>query len=194
MTTIELLEDRITELEKQIHGLGKTEKTDDINPENSIVDNILHINTLISTSVSGRIEANAVIKRLLELNEYMDPVFESTKIPIDAKILFLLAMEPKIRENQKLLAQLEELKPVLDTEHIKNVPELTNALNKLTLSHIEICKTAKQLNTDLKEVVSKYSTVMTNLSKTFIALDTAVTAAEIAAKKRNERSNADTDE
>lgn len=186
MTTIELLEERIAELEKQIYGLEKTEGANDTMPESCIIDNLLHINTLISTSVSGRTKANAVIKRLPELNEYMDPAYESTKILIDAKIQFLIAIEPQIKENYKLLTQMQELMPVLETERIRNVPELTNKLNELNLSYIKLYKSSEQLNNNINEVFSKYDAVITSISKTLIALDSAVTAAEIAAMPKKQ--------
>lgn len=181
MATIELLENRIAELEKQIYGLSKKDETNDTSLENPIVDNILHVNTLISSAMSGREKANLMIKRLPELNNYLDPMIESSEIPIEAKVQLLLAMAPEIKQNHEMLKQMEELMPALETDHLKNVPELTNKLNDLNLSYLKLHEDSQGLNSRINEVFSKYNEVITSISKSLITIDAVVTAAEIAA-------------
>lgn len=180
MTTIELLEDRIMELEKQIYGLAKKNETNDISLENPVVDNILHVNTLISSAMSGREKANLMIKRLPELNNYLDPITESSEIPIEAKVQLLLAMAPEIKQNYEMLKQVQELVPVLETDRLKNVPELTNKLNDLNLTYLKLYEDTQGLNNHINEVFSKYNEVITSISKSLITIDAIVTAAEIA--------------
>ena len=168
------------ELEKQIYGLAKKNETNDITLENPVIDNIIHVNMLISSAMSGREKANLMIKRLPELNNYLDPIIESSEIPIEAKVQLLLAMAPEIKQNYEMLKQVQELVPVLETDRLKNVPELTNKLNDLNLSYLKLYEDTQGLNNHINEVFSKYNEVITSISKSLITIDAIVTAAEIA--------------
>ncbi|XP_076683320.1 dynactin subunit 3 [Andrena cerasifolii] len=181
MTTIELLEDRIADLEKQIYGLTKAKDADIAQLENPVVDSLLHVNTLISSAMSGREKAAAAIKRLPELNSYLDPVCESSDIPTEAKVQLLLVMTPEIKQNYEMLRQVQELAPALETDRLQDVPELTNKLNNLNLSYLKIYEESQDLNGRMNEIFSKYNEVITGISKSLITIDAAVTAAEVAA-------------
>ncbi|XP_017892823.1 uncharacterized protein LOC108632643 [Ceratina calcarata] len=185
METIELLEDRIAALEKQIYGLKKRNENK-TPPECAVIDSLLHVNTLISSAMSGREKANVMIKRLPELNNYLDPVVESTELPIEAKIQLLLAMAPEIKQNHEMLKQVEELMPVLETDRLKDVPELSNKLNDLILSYLKLYEDSQELNNQINDVFSKYNEVITSISKSLITIDAIVTAAEIAAAPKKQ--------
>lgn len=180
-TTVDLLEGRITELEKLFYGLGHATDIENIKPENSVIDSLLHVNTLISSALSGREKANAVMKRLPELNNYLDPVVETMEIPIDAKLQVLLTMESEIRENSEQLKKMQSLMPVLETECIKDVPEMSKKLTDLSLTCLKLYEESEKLNAHVNEVLSKYNAVVYSISKSLITLDAAVGAAEIAA-------------
>lgn len=182
MSYIKLLEDRIANLEKQVHGLGKTISMDDPAPPNTIIERLLDVNSLLSSALSGREKPNALIKRLPELNGYLEPVSEDFDIPTSAKAQLLLTMEPEIMENDKLLTKVQELVPILESDRIKNVPELNSTFNKISLSYLKVYEDSKELNTHVHDLLSKYNAVITSISESLITLDAAVTAAEIAAK------------
>lgn len=186
MSSVKLLEDRIANLEKQVYGLNKTINVDDPVSSNPIIDRVLDINSLISSALSGRDKPNAVIKRLPELNSYLEPVSEDIDVPTSAKAQLLLTLEPEIMENHKLLAKVQELTPVLESERIKNVPELNSTFNKLSLSYLKTYENSAELNNHVRDLLSKYDTVINSISESLIILDTAVTAAEIAAKPKKQ--------
>ncbi|KZC13445.1 PREDICTED: uncharacterized protein LOC107191753 [Dufourea novaeangliae] len=186
MATIELLEDRIAELEKRICGLKNTNGSNNIPPENPVIDSLLHVNTLISSAMSGREKTSAAIKRLPELNSYLDPAVETIELPIEAKVQLLLTMEPEIRQNCDMLHQMQELLPVIETNRLRDVPELSSKLNDLNLSYLKIYEESQDLNSHINEVFSKYNEVINSISKSLIAIDTAVTAAETAAKPKKQ--------
>ncbi|XP_076238616.1 dynactin subunit 3 [Calliopsis andreniformis] len=186
MTTIELLEDRITDLEKRIYGLSESKEDKNMLLENPVVDSLLHVNTLISSAMSGREKTNAAIKRLPELNNYLDPIVESSEIPAEAKVQMLLMMAGEIKQNYEMLSQVQELTPALDTDRLQDVPELSNKLNDLSLSYLKIYEDNQELNGHINEVFSKYNDVITSISKSLIAIDAAVTAAEIAAMPKKQ--------
>lgn len=186
MSPLKLLEDRIVSLEKQVYGLGKTMNTDDPAPSNAIVDRLTEVNSLISSAMSGREKPNTLIKRLPELNGYLEPTSEDVDMPASAKAQLLLTMEPEIMENHKLLTKVQELAPVLESERIKNTPELNNKFNKISLSYLEAYEDFKELNTHVHDLLSKYNTVINSISESLIILDNAVTAAEITAKPKKQ--------
>lgn len=185
MAAIELLEDRVIELEKKIYGFTKKKENNDT-LENPVIDNILHVNTLVSSAMSGREKANLMIKRLPELNIYLDPIIESSEIPIEAKLQLLLAMASEIKQNHEMLKQMQELTPVLETDRLRNVPELTNKLNDLNLSYLKLYEDTQGLNNHINEVFSKYNDVITSISKSLITIDAIVTTAEIAAMPKKQ--------
>ncbi|CAK9807236.1 Dynactin subunit 3 [Anthophora plagiata] len=186
MATIELLEDRIAELEKKIYGLMKTTETNDTSLENSVLHDVLDVNTLISSTMSGRENTNLITKRLPELNSYLDPLIESSEISIEAKFQFLATMTPEIKQNYEMLKQIQEIMPVLESDHLKDVPELMNKLNALNLSYLKLYEDIQGLNSHINEVFSKYNEVITSISKSLITVDHIVTKAEIAAKPKEE--------
>jgi len=186
MSSVKLLEDRIANLEKQVYGLGKMISIDDSAPSNAIVDQLTDINSLISSALSGREKLNALIKRLPELNNYLEPTSEDVDMPTSAKVQLLLTMEPEIMENHKLLAKVQELLPVLESERIKDAPESNNTFNKLSLSYLEAYEDSKELSAHVHDLLSKYNAVINSISESLIILDNAVTAAEIAAKPKKQ--------
>ncbi|XP_033333619.1 dynactin subunit 3 [Megalopta genalis] len=186
MTTVELLESRITELEKRVFGYKEASGNNNTPPENPVIHSLLDVNTLVSSAMSGRKNANMVIQRLPELNRYLDPVADSTELPIEAKLQLLLTMAPEIKQNCDMLHQMQELMPVLETDRIRDVPELSNKLNDLNLSYLKIYEESQDLNGHINEVFSKYNEVITSISKSLITIDAAVTAAEIAAMPKKQ--------
>lgn len=182
MTSIKLLEDRVADLEEQILGVEKIVTFNNVPvAKSSVIDNLLNANTLISSALSSREKANSLVKRLSELNTYLDPNFDDLDLQTEAKIELILALEPEVRENLQLLSKLKELMPVLEMEHICNVPELANKFNSLTLSYLKAYEDSEALNVEVRQVFSKYNAVITCISKSLITLDVAVIAAEIAA-------------
>jgi len=186
MSSVKLLEDRIANLEKQVYGLGKTISIDDPAPPNAIIERLLDVNSLLSSALSGREKPNALIKRLPELNGYLEPVSEGFDIPVSAKAQLLLTMEPEIIENDKLLTKVQELAPILESERIKNVPELNNTFNKISLSYLKAYEDSEELSTHVHDLLSKYNAVISSMSESLITLDAAVAAAEIAAKPKKQ--------
>lgn len=186
MSSVKLLEDRIANLEKQVYGLGNMMSIDDPAPPNVIVDRLTDVNSLISSALSGREKPNAIIKRLPELNSYLEPTSEDVDMPTSAKAQLLFTMEPEIMENHKLLAKVQELAPVLESERIKDTPELNNTFNKISLSYLEAYEDSKELSTHVHDLLSKYNAVINSISESLIILDNAVTAAEIAAKPKKQ--------
>ncbi|EZA49848.1 hypothetical protein DMN91_006533 [Ooceraea biroi] len=181
MSSVKLLEDRIANLEKQVYGIGKTVNIDDPAPAKAIIDRLLDVNSLIYSALSGIEKPNLVIKRLPELNGYLEPISEDVDMPTSAKRQLLLTMESDIVENHKLLTKVEELAPVLQSERIKCVPELSSTFNKLSLSYLRAYENSEELSAHVRDLLSKYNAVVHSISESLITLDAVVAAAELAA-------------
>lgn len=186
MSSTKLLEDRIANLEKQVYGPSEAINIDDPVPSNAVIDRLLDVNSLISSALSGRDKPNAIIKRLPELNGYLDPVSEDIDIPTSAKAQLLLTVEPEIMENYKLLTKMRELEPVLESERIKDVSEFNNTFNKLSLSYLKAYEDSKELSAHVQDLLSKYNAVISSISISLITLDAAITAAEMAAMPKKQ--------
>ncbi|XP_076171802.1 dynactin subunit 3 [Ptiloglossa arizonensis] len=186
MTTIELLEDRIANLEKCIYGLVQTNGIDNTTTENPVIDSLLHVNTLILSALSGREKANIVIKRLPELNSYLDTAVENSKLDINAIGQLLLTLKPEIQQNFEMLNQMQELMPVLETDDLTDLPDLEKKFYRLDLSYLKIDGAIRDLKDQMDEVIFKYNELIASVSKSLITMDAAVTAAEIAAMPKKE--------
>lgn len=182
MSSIELLEERIAELEKRVFNAGDIPSADDAGAENTVVDNLLHAHTLVSSAFSGREKGNAILKRLQELDSYMDPNFENQDLQLEAKAELILTLEPELRENARLLAKLEELVPILESDRYRSVPEATGKLNNLTLSYSKLNDASEEITSEIRQVFDKYNSVLNSISRSLIILDANVTAAENAAR------------
>ncbi|CAD6210081.1 GSCOCG00010865001-RA-CDS [Cotesia congregata] len=187
MVAIGILEERITELENRIYGAAAP-AIDATLPETSIVDNILHANTLISSALSGRERTNALVKRLPQLNELLDTSYENDDLNIEAKLEIIIAMESEIKKNLELFNKVQELMPALEINKIQNVPELTPKLEHLTVNYLNLYEESNQISQSIHKVFSKYNNIIDTISKSLISLDAAITAAEKAAapKKRQD--------
>ncbi|XP_043502014.1 uncharacterized protein LOC122524039 [Polistes fuscatus] len=184
MTSIKLLEDRVVELEKQVYGFGKVLQLDDSLPETSITDNLLHANTLISSALSGREKIAEAIKRLPELNKHLDISSDELDVPVEIKSHLLLLSEQEIMDNHKYLSEIQELMPVLKTDSLKDLPELSVKLNELSLKQLKIHDEAEAFAKDMHAIFSIYNGVIDSISKTLISLDKEITRAELKESRK----------
>ena len=179
--SIQILEERVTALEKQVYGTNKTFVADEKLPETSVIESLMSINVFISSALSGRDNANTLMNRLSELNSYLDPHFEDCDLQTDAKLEFILAMECEIKENLRLLTEMQKLMPLLETDRIRNVPELSKKLNSITLNYLKMNDESKILTDEIHDLFTKYNSIITSISESLIAMDASITNAEIAA-------------
>lgn len=180
----DILGKRMAELEKKIFGLEGRLKDADPLPTNNVIDNLLHVNTLISTALSGREKINTLMQRFPELQGYMDSDFEPTDLQTEVKLEYLLAMEPEIRDYAKQLQQLKESLPVLEGDRFKNLPEMSEKLNNLSLKYIELGEEAEKVNAETRAMMSRYNEIITNISKSLITLDAEISDLEKAAEPK----------
>lgn len=183
---IQILEDRVASLEKQIYGTGRTPVAGSALPETPVIENLVNANVFVSSALSGRENANALINRLPELSSYLEPHFEDSELQTEAKLEFILATELEIRENLRLLTEMQKLVPVLETDRIRDVPELSKKLSSITLNYLKMHEQSKTLTGEIHKLFSKYNSIIISISESLIAMDAAISAAEITAMAKKE--------
>ncbi|XP_014238968.1 uncharacterized protein LOC106660506 [Trichogramma pretiosum] len=183
-TAEDVLEDRIAELEKRIYGLDMKKGIETSLPDSSIIDNYNSAYTLITSALSGREKINSLIQRLPELESFTETDFEPSDLNTDMKVEYILAVEPEIRQTVEQFNQLKELLSVLDSNSLSNLPEMEERLHKVSLKYIEIADDVEQVNSETREMISRYNEIMLNISKTLIILDDEVSKFEKAAEPK----------
>jgi Mg2+ and Co2+ transporter CorA len=178
---IDLIEARIEELEKRI--LGNHQSTENVIP---ITDSLITTNALINASMVGREAASTFMRRLAELDKLLDPAVEDKALDLSARMEEVLVMEPLLQQNAKALCQIQKLVSVLDSEAIKNVPSLTDQLEKLTLFYLDKKQEVDATTANIMDLLQQYNTIITNITKSFVQCEDTVTRFEIAALPQKE--------
>jgi hypothetical protein len=178
---IDLLEARCEELEKRI--LGNHRSSENMIP---ITDSLITTNALINASLVGREVVSAFMRRLAELDKLLDPSVEDKVLDISARMEEVLVMEPLLQQNARALNQIQKFSSVLESEAIKDVPGLTERLEKLTLFYLDKKQEADATTANIMDLLQQYNTIIMNITKSFVQLEEAVTRYEIAAQPQKE--------
>ncbi|XP_063955896.1 dynactin subunit 3-like [Lytechinus pictus] len=179
-STLELLEQRIAELESRICG-----ERNPIGIQGSVIDNLHGVKQKIAGITSGKSKTQAVWKRLEELNNYLDPELSGQlTLSSEAKADIILAEEEQLKAQVALLEKVKELSSVLDSEHIKGVPGLSDRLVPLTTVQVKQEEEAKELGEETKKLLESYNSIITLLSKQFVQWDDIMTKYEVAHQVR----------
>ncbi|RXM30661.1 Dynactin subunit 3 [Acipenser ruthenus] len=93
-----------------------------------------------------------------DLLKYLDPQFiDKITVPDAIKVEFILAEEEFILSQASLLEQLSGLRPLLDSSHIKVVPEHASKLQSLSQIHVQQQDQCKDLTKDVKMLFEDYN-------------------------------------
>ncbi|KAE8742855.1 hypothetical protein FOCC_FOCC011536 [Frankliniella occidentalis] len=195
MDPLNLLDDRISELERKVLGTrgsaaaslrGDTEKL-------SVLEALSHANQLLNSALSGREKALAVMQRISELNRYMDPTFEDSTMTCEAKLEIILARERELRQDLSSLEQAQRLvSNVLDNQNaissMQAVSGLSGQLEKLTLITIDSVQGVEALNEQAQDLFERYNSIVKELTRAFMVLDEMVSAEEQRGKPKKKSS------
>ncbi|XP_046990034.1 dynactin subunit 3-like [Schistocerca americana] len=177
---LDVVEARITLLEKQI--LGKRDVPENYTP---VSEAISRTSSHLQSAISGREKITAVMKRLSELEKYLNPSNDMLgAADIDAMYQTILLSEPLLRNNVVLLNQIKELEPVLNSEHTKNVPALSKRLEQLALTNLELKDKADDLCGNFRDYIQEYNSVITEISRALVKFDACLTRLEIEAQPK----------
>nr|CAD7408683.1 unnamed protein product [Timema poppensis] len=194
---LSMLEARMGKLETCI--VGSPPNLDSQKSGNTVCDSLLHTNTLVATALSGREKVTAVLKRLDELERYVDPMFEENcSVDTSSKIEMILSAEPQIERNLELAQQFSNLMPLLDSKQqqiqvlslfnhqVRDVTESSGRLEKLTVVLLDSKTRADGMSERVMGLIEQYNAIIQNLTLTFEHWDNVLTRAELSRQSKKE--------
>ncbi|XP_042231308.1 uncharacterized protein LOC121872561 [Homarus americanus] len=175
--SLHVLEERVKKLEEKIFGpLPKDAEY----PE--VVSTLASLGGQLGSALGTRDRMMMVMKRLDELERYLDPSYgESLELSDNVKLDLVLAREEQLRNQYQHLNTMNSLKNVLDSQHITDSANLGDELIQIANRHSQDEEAASQQSVQIKNMLDQYNAIINILTETFIKMDEVVTKAEIAA-------------
>lgn len=144
---------------------------------------LIQTNTLISSALSGREAVTAILQRMTELNQYLDPNFYESCLDVGSKRQFILTLYPEIKKYGESIQRLKTLLPVLDSAHLNNVPGLCSKLEQLTLTNLKMYEESHEVSQSIAQALRQYNEIIYSISQTFVQLEEIVTNLETEMKR-----------
>uniref|UniRef100_A0A8C0C6D4 Dynactin subunit 3 n=1 Tax=Balaenoptera musculus TaxID=9771 RepID=A0A8C0C6D4_BALMU len=132
VTDVQRLQARVEELERWVYGPGGSRGS------RKVADGLVKVQVALGNIASKRERVKILYKKIEDLIKYLDPEYiDRIALPDASKLQFILAEEQFILSQVALLEQVEALVPMLDSTHIKAVPEHAARLQRLAQIHIQ---------------------------------------------------------
>lgn len=183
MEAIKLIEERITSMELQVFG-KRNPHNFEFNTGTSVTQSLHDINVLILSALAGRETTTRTLTRLPELNECMDPHYEDSFLDTDAKLEYILAMEPVIRAIGNQLTAMAKYEKVLDDPVLTSAPDNTNQLDQVAIKYLSLKIDCDKVSSDIILAMRKYNEIVKMISLNFSQLERTVTDLEIQAQPK----------
>ncbi|XP_022281243.1 dynactin subunit 3 isoform X2 [Canis lupus familiaris] len=174
VTDVQRLQARVEELERWVYGSG--------GPRGSrkVADGLVKVQVALGNIASKRERVKILYKKIEDLIKYLDPEYiDRIAIPDASKLQFILA-EQFILSQIALLEQVEALVPMLDSAHIKAVPEHAARLQRLAQIHIQQQDQCVEVTEESKALLEEYNKTTMLLSKQFVQWDELLCQLEAA--------------
>jgi hypothetical protein len=126
------------------------------------------------------------MRRLAELDKLLDPTVEDRMMNSSAKMERVLVMEPLLHQNESVLKQIQSLASVLNSDAVRNIPSLTDRLQKLTLFYLDKKQETDAITVNVMDLIQQYNTITMQITKSFVQMKDAVTKYELAAQTKKE--------
>ncbi|XP_002411878.3 dynactin subunit 3-like [Ixodes scapularis] len=169
---LKILEERLEVLEMRLAGndWGK-----ELPNKSTITELLANVNSKIQAAVASR-EKLSVLKKTEELDRYLDAEYqEKIDLTEGAKLQLILAEEDRLRQVIAAYQKMEDLKPVLDSEHIKDAPSLFGKVSALAAIHLEQQEEVDEQTQKLYHLLSTYNDLVNTISKQFLLWDNMLT-------------------
>merc|ERR1712029_1279010 len=166
---IEALAKRIEALEAKV---GK-------NHSSPVLPYLVDYSNDLGNSLAGNDRIGPLLKRLDELETYLDPLYgEKEACILGVKMSLVESQFSAVKENQELLERLEKLKPSLEVGKINKMDELQPKISELSQIQLEQREEGERLTEETLELVQRYNDIIASLSEAFITADQVVSKAE----------------
>uniref|UniRef100_A0A2K5Q195 Dynactin subunit 3 n=1 Tax=Cebus imitator TaxID=2715852 RepID=A0A2K5Q195_CEBIM len=132
LTDVQRLQARVEEMEHWVYGPGGARGS------RKVADGLVKVQVALGNIASKRERVKILYKKIEDMIKYLDPEYiDRIAIPDASKLQFILAEEQFILSQVSLLEQVNTLVPMLDSAHIKAVPEHAARLQRLAQIHIQ---------------------------------------------------------
>ena len=164
-TDIEALSKRIEALEARLGRTGGQK----------VVPYLVDYSNDLGNGLAGNDRIGPLLKRLDELETYLDPLYgETESSSLGVKMSLAESQFGMVKENQRMLERLEQLKPVLEANNINKMTELQPKMAELNKIQFEQREQGEQMSAETLELVQKYNDIIASLSQAFLQADSIV--------------------
>jgi len=170
---------RLDNLENKILGDNKIR-----NIKTPLVKSIADLSTDVGNSLAGHDRITPIIRRLDELEMYLDPSFGETNSQTDrVKQSIVLTQQNQIQQNLDSLEKMKAMTGELSGEKMADIDSSRTKLQQLQRIQLEERKYSDDINQQTLEIVEKYNTIIGNLNQAFLQAESEVAAAEEKQKR-----------
>ncbi|KAJ7339435.1 hypothetical protein OS493_005833 [Desmophyllum pertusum] len=175
---VDVLEKRVSDLERRII----TSEEDVLNLKgSSCLGTLNNVQKSINKIGSKYARIAAVWKKVKELEIFLSPEFlENASLTDDAKADIIVAGESQLKACADQLRQIEDLKKVVTTEPLKDLPTWSAKLQPLVEVHIQQKEEFNAADERLQNLLTAYNNIINLLSKEFVQWDNTLTQIEQA--------------
>ncbi|CAH8852813.1 unnamed protein product, partial [Trichobilharzia szidati] len=169
MQQIEVLENRLRELEHLVFGVNKpVKKHVPSEQEKNLVDQLYTLYSAMSTAekrpVSGKL-----LSRVNEIQKYTDPNFMEDDVLLTmSKIEIILAQEELIKKIGSDLEKISKLRDCLNHPAFSDISTLKKKFEELRIVYNEQSDVSQQLISDTQDLVNTYQSFVLDASKLFL--------------------------
>ncbi|XP_006013843.1 dynactin subunit 3 isoform X2 [Latimeria chalumnae] len=147
------LEERIAELESRLYG-----DTGGRGGSKKLADGLIKVQASLGNIASKRERIKILYKKIDDLMKYLDPQYiDRVAVPDAMKLEFILAEEQFLHSQAALLEQMNTLQPLMDSAHIKAVPDHASKLQALAQTHIQQQDQGQVITEDVRKLLEDYN-------------------------------------
>lgn len=178
---VDLLDQRLKKLEHRMYGCAPREGK---YPE--VVETLADVGSSLLNTLSTRDRMMAVMKRMEELDEYLDPCYgtSASQLPEGALTDLLLCQDEHWQQQLQNLQQVVQLRPVLDSQPIRECVGQSDRLVELSYKQSELEELELEQSERVTKLLDSYNSIIQTLTETFVRMDEIVTRAEITAQPK----------
>ncbi|KAM9783259.1 dynactin subunit 3 [Neosynchiropus ocellatus] len=163
-TSSDDLEMRLQALETRIYGERRNQGVKPV----KCAESLARIQAGLTNTANKRERVKILHKKIEDLMKYLDPQFtDHITVPDAMKLEFILAEEDFLLSQASLLEQVSNLQPLLDSSYVRDVPEHTTKLQRLSQIHIKQQDQSESQSLEVKKLFDEYNKMMFLLSKQF---------------------------
>merc|ERR1719369_1062749 len=175
--SLTVLEDRVKRLEDKFYGAQNKD-----GEYSEVVSTLSNLGGQLGAALGTRDRMMMVMKRLEELQRYLDPSYgESLELSDNVKLDLVLNREEHLQQQHQQLNKMHELKHVLDSQHISDAASLSDQLIKVANAHAQQEEAVSRQAMEINNMVDQYNSIINTITETFVKMDEIVTKAELAA-------------